>query len=50
MLTPDVIGGRLNARARFSENVWGFAEGRGGYDLNRGRAFGEAFVGIGGEF
>lgn len=50
MLTPDLIGGMLDARARFNEHIYGFAEARGGYSFAHGKTFGEAFVGIGGEF
>lgn len=50
MLTPEFVGGTLDARARFNEHIFGFAEARGGYSFERGRPFGEAIIGIGGEF
>ena len=50
MLTPDLVGGKLSGRARFTDNLFGFAEARGGYSFATGSPFGEAFIGLGGEF
>ena len=50
MLTPELVGGKLDARARFSDNLFGFAEARGGYSFLHGRPFGEAYIGVGGTF
>ena len=50
MLTPEMVGGTLDAKARFNEHVYGFAEARGGYSFEHGKPFGEAIIGIGGTF
>lgn len=50
MLTPELVGGTLDATAHFTEGFYGFAKARGGYSFLHGQPFGEAFAGIGIDF